>query len=90
MCLFCCSEKRTKKVCCGGEYFRPLGFLLGLIFALLSLLVSIVGLFVWIVGLMLTCICPCCVCGPMIVKSALDMINAPVHVMEWFTSHVRF
>ncbi|ESR60000.1 Signaling peptide TAXIMIN 1 [Citrus sinensis] len=67
---------------------RPLGFLLGLPFAFLSLLVSIVGVVVWIVGLLLTCICPCCLCLTVIVELALELIKAPIHVMEWFTSQI--
>ncbi|KAI3871659.1 hypothetical protein MKW92_037651 [Papaver armeniacum] len=88
MCLIWSSEKRTRKVLCGGDHIRPVGFLLGLIFAFLSLLISFIGLFVWMVGLLLTCLCSGC--GPTIVRAARDMINAPVIVMEWFTSHVLF
>jgi hypothetical protein len=42
--------------CCGGgdgdhdRGCRPLGFLLGLPFALLAVLVSIVGAIIWIIG----------------------------------------
>ncbi|ERN13950.1 hypothetical protein AMTRI_Chr01g110890 [Amborella trichopoda] len=75
-------------MCCDSEC-RPLGFLLGLPFALLSLLVSIVGILVWIVGLALTCICPCCLCVTILVEFALELIKAPLHVMEWFTSQIR-
>ncbi|XP_057450753.1 signaling peptide TAXIMIN 1-like [Lotus japonicus] len=67
---------------------RPLGFLLGLPFAFLCLLISIVGIVVWIVGLLLTCICPCCLCLTVIVELALELIKAPLHVMEWFTAQI--
>ncbi|KAK6919156.1 hypothetical protein RJ641_017578, partial [Dillenia turbinata] len=81
---------------------RPLGFLLGLPFAFLSLLISLVGVVVWIVGsdefhafalwvcqrLLLTCICPCCLCVTVIVEVALELIKAPIHVMEWFTEQI--
>ncbi|GAV60139.1 hypothetical protein CFOL_v3_03670 [Cephalotus follicularis] len=75
-------------MCCGDGDCRPLGFLLGLPFALLSLIVSLVAVFVWIVGLLLTCICPCCLCVTVIVEVALELIKAPIHVMEWFTSKI--
>ncbi|AES89760.1 hypothetical protein MtrunA17_Chr4g0040991 [Medicago truncatula] len=67
---------------------RPLGFLLGLPFAFLCLLISIVGVLIWIVGLALTCICPCCLCLTIIVELALELVKAPLHVMEWFTSKI--
>uniref|UniRef100_A0A2P2IMY5 Uncharacterized protein n=1 Tax=Rhizophora mucronata TaxID=61149 RepID=A0A2P2IMY5_RHIMU len=71
-----------------GANCRPLGFLLGLPFALLSLLISIVGVVVWIVGLLLTCICPCFLCVTVMVDLAVELIKAPFHVMEWFTSRI--
>jgi hypothetical protein len=38
-------------MCCGGDgECRPLGWLLGLPFALLAVLVSIVGAIIWIIG----------------------------------------
>ncbi|KAK1425389.1 hypothetical protein QVD17_20741 [Tagetes erecta] len=75
-------------MCCGDCNCRPIGFLLGLPFALVSFLLSIVGVFVWTVGLLLTCICPCCLCVTVIVAFALKLIKAPFHVMRWFTSKI--
>ncbi|CAN1352239.1 Signaling peptide TAXIMIN 1 [Linum perenne] len=80
-------EEEATEMCCDGDC-RPLGFLLGLPFAFLSLLISIVGVVIWIVGLLLTCICPCCLCVTIIVELALELIKAPIHVMEWFTSQI--
>jgi hypothetical protein len=43
-------------MCCGGDdgrECRPLGFLLGLPFAVLAVLVSIVGAIIWIIGYVL-------------------------------------
>ncbi|XP_019265483.1 PREDICTED: uncharacterized protein LOC109243049 [Nicotiana attenuata] len=74
-------------MCC-GEGCRPLAFLLGLPFALLSLIVSVVGVIVWIVGLTLSIICPCCICVTLLVELALELIKAPIHVMEWFTNQI--
>ncbi|KAE8662804.1 hypothetical protein F3Y22_tig00113124pilonHSYRG00094 [Hibiscus syriacus] len=73
-------------MCC--ENCRPLGFLLGLPFALLSLIISIIGVVVWIVGLLLTLICPCCLCVTVLVEMALELVKAPIHVMEWFTEQI--
>ncbi|KAK4255582.1 hypothetical protein QN277_008566 [Acacia crassicarpa] len=75
-------------MCSSDGECRPLGFLLGLPFAFLSLLLSAVGLIIWIVGLLLTCICPCCLCVTVIVELALELVKAPLHVMEWFTSQI--
>ncbi|CAA6671548.1 unnamed protein product [Spirodela intermedia] len=73
---------------CSDCECRPLGWLLGLPFAFLSLLISIIGVVVWIVGLMLSCICPCCFCVTIVVELAIELIKAPIHVMQWFTSKI--
>ncbi|XP_068664125.1 signaling peptide TAXIMIN 1-like [Aristolochia californica] len=75
-------------MCCCDEDFRPLGFLLGLPFALLSFLISFIGLFIWIIGLLLMCICPCCICFTFVVEFALELIKAPLHIMEFFMSNI--
>ncbi|PRQ50074.1 hypothetical protein RchiOBHm_Chr2g0129051 [Rosa chinensis] len=38
--------------------------------------------------LLLTCICPCCLCVTVIVEVALELVKAPIHVMEWFTEQI--
>ncbi|KAJ9563494.1 hypothetical protein OSB04_008654 [Centaurea solstitialis] len=73
--------------CCGDGDCRPLGFLLGLPFAFLSLILSIVGIFVWIVGLCYRAYA-CCLCVTVMVEVAIELIKAPIHVMEWFTSQI--
>eukprot|EP01018_Ginkgo_biloba_P033386 Gb_10489 [translate_table: standard] len=74
---------------CGNDgECRPLGFLLGLPFALLAFVVSLVGVLVWIVGILLSLICPCCLCLTLLVEFALELIKAPLHTMEWFTSKI--
>lgn len=54
--------------------------------------VSYIGWFLggeWIWGrLLLSCICPCCLCVTILVELALELIKAPLHVMEWFTSQI--
>ncbi|XP_057792399.1 signaling peptide TAXIMIN 1-like [Salvia miltiorrhiza] len=77
-----------REMCCGDGDCRPLGFLLGLPFAFLSLIISLIGILIWIVGLLLSCICPCCLCVTLLVEMALELIKAPIHVMEWFTSQI--
>ncbi|EFJ17169.1 hypothetical protein SELMODRAFT_169207 [Selaginella moellendorffii] len=73
-------------MCC--DNCHPIGFLLGLPFAILSFLISLVGVVVWIVGILLTIICPCCICVAAIVNLALELIKAPLHVIRWFTEQI--
>ncbi|GFP79723.1 hypothetical protein PHJA_000115800 [Phtheirospermum japonicum] len=75
--------------CCDDDcQCRPLGFLLGLPFALVSLILSLVGVVIWIIGTLLTCLCPCCLCVTVIVEMALGLIKAPFSVMKWFTEQI--
>lgn len=81
--------------CCGGggdrdreRGCRPLGWLLGLPFALVAVLVSIVGAIIWIIGLPISCICPCCLCVTLLLEVAVELVKAPLHVMTWFTSKI--
>ncbi|KAJ7562574.1 hypothetical protein O6H91_03G074900 [Diphasiastrum complanatum] len=71
-----------------SEDCRPIGFLLGLPFALLSLLLSLIGVVVWIIATLLICICPCCVCVAALVTLAIELIKAPLHVIRWFTKQI--
>ncbi|CAN0896749.1 SYP61 [Linum grandiflorum] len=41
---------------------RPLGFLIGLPFALVALVLALVGAVIWVIGTVLSCLCPCCIC----------------------------
>ncbi|KAL0904181.1 hypothetical protein M5K25_026256 [Dendrobium thyrsiflorum] len=75
-------------MCCDDCECWPLGWLLGLPFALLALIVSLVGVLIWIVGLLLSCICPCCLCVSIVVEIATKLIKAPIHVMQWFTAQI--
>ncbi|KAL5220790.1 hypothetical protein ABZP36_025503 [Zizania latifolia] len=77
-------------MCCvgGGGDCRPIGWLLGLPFALLAVLVSFVGAIIWIVGLPISCVCPCCLCVTVLLEVAVELVKAPLHVMTWFTSKI--
>ncbi|KAJ9170907.1 hypothetical protein P3X46_018970 [Hevea brasiliensis] len=67
---------------------RPLGFLLGLPFALVALLLSLVGAVLWIIGTIFSCLCPCCVCCAGLVNFALELIKLPFKILKWFTDHI--
>lgn len=76
------------RMCCGDGECRPLGWLLGLPFALLAVIVSFVGAIIWIIGLPISCICPCCLCVTLLLEVAVELVKAPLHVMTWFTSKI--
>ncbi|XP_019058176.1 PREDICTED: uncharacterized protein LOC109116706 [Tarenaya hassleriana] len=63
---------------------RPLGFLLGLPFALIALALSLVGAVIWILGSIVSCVCPCCICCASLANFAMDLIKLPVKVIRWF------
>ncbi|KAL6975882.1 hypothetical protein U1Q18_024679 [Sarracenia purpurea var. burkii] len=67
---------------------RPLGFLLGLPFALVALVLSLVGAVVWVLGSVLSCLCPCCCCCTGIVNLAMDVIKLPFKIITWFTDQI--
>ncbi|XP_019708301.1 signaling peptide TAXIMIN 2 [Elaeis guineensis] len=70
---------------------RPLGFLLGLPFAVLALLLSLVGAVVWFIGFALTCVCPCCCgCCTWVANLAVDIIQLPVRVIQCFMDNVPY
>lgn len=49
------AEGRNKMCCCDGDC-RPIGWLLGLPFALLAVIVSFVGAIIWIIGCVPACL----------------------------------
>ncbi|KAJ4980677.1 hypothetical protein NE237_031514 [Protea cynaroides] len=63
---------------------RPLGFLIGLPFALVAVVLSLVGLIIWVLGSILSCLCPCCICCAGIANFAMDLVKLPVKVIRWF------
>ncbi|XP_077252726.1 signaling peptide TAXIMIN 2-like [Tasmannia lanceolata] len=67
---------------------RPLGFLIGLPFALLALILSLVGAVIWALGSVLSCLCPCCICCAGLVNFAMDLIKLPVTVVRWFIDQI--
>ncbi|KAL9340014.1 hypothetical protein Peur_066233 [Populus x canadensis] len=67
---------------------KPLGFLLGLPFALLALVLSIVGAVIWLIGTILSCLCPCCVCCAALANFAVDIVRLPVRILTWFIDQI--
>ncbi|KAI5558016.1 hypothetical protein POPTR_017G015900v4 [Populus trichocarpa] len=67
---------------------RPLGFLLGLPFALLALILAIVGAVIWLIGAILSCLCPCCVCCAALANLAMDVVQLPVRILRWFVDEI--
>ncbi|KAL9380334.1 hypothetical protein Peur_025991 [Populus x canadensis] len=67
---------------------RPLGFLLGLPFALLALILAIVGAVIWLIGAILSCLCPCCVCCAALANLAMDVVQLPVRILRWFIDEI--
>ncbi|XP_074560337.1 signaling peptide TAXIMIN 2 [Curcuma longa] len=67
---------------------RPLGFLIGLPFAVLALAFSLLGAVVWIIGSILSCLCPCCICFSGLANLAVSLIKMPVKVLRWFIGQI--
>ncbi|KAE8679957.1 hypothetical protein F3Y22_tig00111392pilonHSYRG00054 [Hibiscus syriacus] len=67
---------------------RPLGFLLGLPFALIALVLAVVGAVIWVLGTILSCICPCCICCAGLANFAVDLIKLPIRVLRWFIDQI--
>ncbi|XP_058752281.1 signaling peptide TAXIMIN 2-like [Vicia villosa] len=67
---------------------RPLGFLLGLPFALLALILSLVGAVIWTLGSILSCLCPCCICCTGLANLAVSLVKLPIKVLRWFTHQI--
>ncbi|KAL6279093.1 hypothetical protein ACE6H2_015974 [Prunus campanulata] len=67
---------------------RPLGFLLGLPFALVALVLSVVGAVIWVLGTVLSCLCPCCICVGGIANLAVTLIKLPVKIIRWFIDQI--
>ncbi|CAL5336785.1 hypothetical protein ACSBR2_012380 [Camellia fascicularis] len=67
---------------------RPLGFLLGLPFALVALVLSLVGAVIWVLGSVLSCLCPCCCCCTGIANMAMGLIKLPFKIIRWFTDQI--
>ncbi|KAK2434677.1 hypothetical protein P8452_31761 [Trifolium repens] len=67
---------------------RPLGFIIGLPFALISLVLSLIGAIIWVIGSILNCCCPCCICCTGLVNAGVCMVKLPVRVLRWFVDQI--
>ncbi|KAI3963170.1 hypothetical protein MKX01_030300 [Papaver californicum] len=67
---------------------RPLGFLLGMPFALFSSVLSLIALIVWLLGSIVSCICPCCKCCAGLLNLTMTIAKLPVEVIRWFISKI--
>ncbi|KAI3912095.1 hypothetical protein MKW92_005386 [Papaver armeniacum] len=67
---------------------RPLGFLLGMPFALLSSVLSLIALVVWLLGSIVSCICPCCECCAGLLNLTMTIAKLPVEVIRWFICRI--
>ncbi|CAD5188075.1 unnamed protein product [Musa acuminata subsp. malaccensis] len=82
------AEKRKQRRRQGMDDCRPLGFLIGLPFAVLALALSLVGAVVWLLGTILGCLCPCCICFSGLANLAMTLIKMPVNVIRWFVRQI--
>ncbi|XP_050135741.1 signaling peptide TAXIMIN 2 [Malus sylvestris] len=67
---------------------RPLGFLLGLPFALIALVLSVLGAVIWVFGTVLSCLCPCCICFSGLANLAVSLIKLPFKIITWFIDQI--
>ncbi|KAL5730509.1 hypothetical protein ACHQM5_003317 [Ranunculus cassubicifolius] len=67
---------------------KPLGFLIGLPFALVAFLFSLLGAIIWILGSILSCVCPCCCGCAGLANLAVSLIKLPISVMRWFIHQI--
>ncbi|CAK9156901.1 unnamed protein product [Ilex paraguariensis] len=70
------------------EDCRPLGFLVGLPFALIAVVLSLVGAVIWVIGSVVSCLCPCCCCCAGLVNMAVDLVKLPFKILKWFTDQI--
>ncbi|KAK7342389.1 hypothetical protein VNO80_25339 [Phaseolus coccineus] len=69
-----------------GEFCecRPLGFVIGLPFAVISLVFCPVGAIIWLLGSIMSCLCPCCKgCGELR-NVGVSLVKFPIRVLRWF------
>ncbi|XP_027911948.1 signaling peptide TAXIMIN 2-like [Vigna unguiculata] len=73
-----------------GEFCecRPLGFVIGLPFALLSLVFCPVGAIIWLLGSIMSCLCPCWKgCGELS-NVGVSLVKFPIRVLRWFIEKI--